>query len=118
MMAKKRAREKQKEERARERRAGKKPGREFEIAVYEFVKTLADKDTKVDFDHKQPSVFNGKMRQVDAWIRTKVLGHVPITIAVSCKDYGRRLDETHIEDFHARIESYGASTGIIYSRKG
>src|SRR4051812_19104899 len=98
-MSKKRGRNGKKDASARERRAGKKPGREFEEAVYEFVKTLADKHTEVIFDHKQLSVFTGKSRQVDAWIRTKVLGHFPISIAVSCKDYGRRLDDTHIEDF-------------------
>ncbi len=52
------------------------------------------------------------------WVVTKAMGHFSIKIAISCKNHGRPLDDTHIEKFHAEIDAYGASAGVIYTRAG
>ena len=92
-------------------------GKSFEIAVYEFLKALAP-GSKVDFDCKIPDKDTRKLRQVDAWIVTKIAGHIPISILLSCKDYKRKLNVSHIETFLSEIDSTSASTGVIYSSSG
>src|SRR5258708_7722232 len=100
------------------RYAKKKPGQAFEEAVHAFIETLSEPPTRVIFNHKVCDVRSGKLRQVDVWIVTKTLGHFPLNIAVSCKDYGRPIDDTHVEKFHAELDAYGAGGGIIYARSG
>jgi hypothetical protein len=95
-----------------------KSGRLFEEAVHRFVKALNDPSAEIFFDYRVPDVRTGKLRQVDVWIVLKSLGHFPLKIAVSCKDYGRPLDVSHVEKFHAEIGAYGASGGVLYTRSG
>lgn len=113
-----RKRRKAKKAKARKASQQKKAGREFEEAVFSFARSFNDPNFKVYFDHHVPDVRTGEPRQVDVWIELTLMGHVPFTIAVSCKDLGRRVDTPAIETFHALLDSYGASTGIIYSRVG
>jgi hypothetical protein len=72
----------------------------------------------VDFDCKIPDKDTGKLRQADAWIVTKIAGHIPISILLSCKDYKRKLNVSHIGTFLSEIDSTSASTGVIYSSSG
>lgn len=95
----------------------KKKGKQFETAVYEFVKKLAP-DSKVLFDHKVPDRDTGSLRQVDAWVETNIANHYALSILISCKDYARKVNITHIDAFLGEVRSTGASTGIIYSRNG
>jgi hypothetical protein len=92
-------------------------GDKFEKDVYAFVKAL-DPKAEVLFNHKVPDKDTGSQRQVDVWIKARIGGHIPISILVSCKDYKRKLNVTHIESFSQEVQSTGASTGIIYSRSG
>ena len=92
-------------------------GKQFEKDVYEFVKAL-DPKAQVLFNHKVPDKDTGSLRQVDAWINAKFGDHIPISILVSCKDYKRKLNITHIESFAQEVQSTGASTGVIYSSSG
>jgi hypothetical protein len=92
-------------------------GKDFEKAVYEFVKSLSP-TSKVYFDYKVLDRDTGTTRQVDVWIETTILDHFPISILVSCKDYKRPLDIGHVGTFREEVRSSGASTGIIYSRSG
>lgn len=94
-----------------------KPGREFERAVYEFVRTI-DPNAKVYFDHKVADCHTGTPRQVDVWVEAKVMNHFQQTFAISCKDHKRPLNISHIGTFLDEIRSTGASSGIIYSRSG
>ena len=70
------------------------------------------------FDHSVPDVISKRPRQCDVWIETVVGGHWPITIYISCKDYARKLDASHIDNFRAEIAARGAGSGVIYSRSG
>jgi len=92
-------------------------GKQFEKAVYAFVKALSP-NSQVFFDHKVPDRDTGTFRQVDAWIETNYGGHIPLTILISCKDYIRKLDISHIGTFINEIHSTSASTGVIYSSSG
>jgi hypothetical protein len=92
-------------------------GKSFEIAVYEFLKALAP-GSKVDFDCKIPDKDTGELRQVDAWVVANIGGHIPVSILISCKDYKRKLNVSHIETFLSEINSTSASTGVIYSSSG
>lgn len=94
-------------------------GREFEKAVYNFVKIL-DPNAKVFFDHKVKGIDNN-LHQCDCWINTKIFGHYPLSILVSCKDKKeskRNLDITYINNFRGEIESTGANIGLIYTNTG
>jgi len=90
---------------------------QFEKDVWAFVKAL-DPAAQVLFDHKVRDKDTGSLRQVDAWINAKFGKHIPISILVSCKNYTRKLDVTHIERFAAEVSATCASTGIIYSSFG
>jgi len=92
-------------------------GKSFEVAAYEFLKALAP-GSKVNFDYKTPDRDTGKLRQADAWIVIKIAEHIPISILLSCKDYKRKLNVSHIETFLSEINSTSASTGVIYSSSG
>lgn len=95
----------------------KKNGYGFEKAVYDFASRL-DSDAEVLFDHKVLDRDTGTSRQCDVWINAKVMGHFPISILVSCKDHGRKLDVGEIGSFCNEVHSTGASTGVIYARAG
>jgi hypothetical protein len=94
-----------------------KNGKQFEMAVYEFLKALTP-NSIVHFDYKVQDRDTGQLRQTDAWIETKIGNHIPLSILISCKDYKRKLNVSHIETFSSEIESTSASTGVIYSSSG
>lgn len=95
----------------------KKLGRQYEEAVHAFAKTL-DSAAEVLFNHSVTDRDTGTPRQCDVWINAKFGGHWPLSILVSCKDHRRKLHVGDIGTFLDEIRSTGASTGIIYSRKG
>jgi hypothetical protein len=90
---------------------------QFEKDVWAFVKSL-DSSAQVLFDHTVLDKDTGTPRQVDAWVNAKFGGHIPISILVSCKQHGRKLNITHIDSFAAEVRATGASTGVIYSSAG
>ncbi len=95
-----------------------KKGKQFEIAVHNFLSTLAP-NAKVIFDHKVVDKDTGKKRQIDVWIETLIANHFPVSILISCKDYKTsKVDVTHIGAFINEVRSTGASTGILYSKSG
>lgn len=94
-----------------------KVGFGFERAVYEFASRL-DPKAEVLFDHKVPDRDTGTLRQCDVWINAQFGGHIPISILVSCKDHGRKLDVGDIGNFCDEVRSTRASTGVIYARNG
>lgn len=94
-----------------------KAGRDFELAVWGFVKTL-DSAAEVIFDHKVPDRDTGEPRQCDVWVNALFGGHWSLSILISCKDHKRKLHQGDIGNFHDEIRSTGASMGIIYSKNG
>lgn len=92
-------------------------GRPFEVAVHRFLAAL-DPSATVLFDHRVPDRDDGKLRQCDAWIEAKLLGHLPFCVLVSCKDYKRKIDRGDIERFGAEVESTRASSGMLCSSAG
>ena len=98
----------------------KRSGREFEEAVYAFVKTL-DPSAEVIFDHRIPDRDSGRLRQCDVWINANFGGHWSLSILVSCKDRGksgRKLGSGDIGTFCDEVRSTGASMGVIYCNTG
>lgn len=96
-----------------------KPGRDFEVAVYAFLKALSP-DARVFFDHelRERDTASARSFRADAWIEARIGGHLPVTVLVSCKDYKRAVDIGHMRTFVGEVGSVGASTGVIYSRNG
>jgi hypothetical protein len=94
-----------------------KPSREFEEAVYRFAKSL-DPSAEVIFDHHVPDRDTGTLRQCDVWINAKFGDHWPVSILVSCKHHGRKLNISDIDTFCNEVRSTSASTGVIYSAAG
>ncbi|MBI5563530.1 MAG: hypothetical protein HY870_01450 [Chloroflexi bacterium] len=94
-----------------------KPSRELEEAVYSFAKSL-DTSAEVIFDHHVPDRDTGTLRQCDVWINAKFGNHWPISILVSCKYHGRKLNISDIDTFCNEVRSTSASTGVIYSAAG
>ena len=92
-------------------------GKDFEYAVHSFVARLLP-GAKVLFDHRVPDRDTGALRQVDVWVEGQIAGHFPITVHISCKDYARKINVAQMGTFINEVQSTGASTGIIYSRKG
>jgi predicted helicase len=91
--------------------------REFERAVYDFVKAL-DPSATVLFDHKVPDRDTRTPRQVDVWVEAKLLGHFPVSVLVSCKAHKRKVDIAKMDAFVKEVQSAGASLGVIYSTSG
>jgi len=94
-----------------------KPGRDFEIAVHQFVKAL-DPNAEVIFDYRATDRDTGEPIQCDVWINARLLGHFPVSALVSCKDHGRKLHKGDIGTFIEEVRSTGATMGVIYSRSG
>lgn len=94
-----------------------KLGKDFEKAVYAFVKAL-DPLAEVLFDHKVPDRDSGSLRQCDVWINASFGGHWPLSILVSCKDHTRRLDIGNIGTFCDEVRSTRANFGVVYSSSG
>lgn len=94
-----------------------KVGYGFERAVYDFASRL-DPKAEVLFDHKVPDKDTGTPRQCDVWINANFGNHIPISILISCKDHGRKLDVGDIGNFCDEVRSTRATTGVIYSRSG
>jgi len=88
--------------------------REFELAVYDFAKAL-NPNAEVFFDHKVIDRDTGTFRQVDVWIQTKIAGHWPISVLVSCKLQKRTVNVSQIGTFCNEVSSTGAGFGVIYS---
>lgn len=89
----------------------------FELAVEGFIKSL-DPKAKVTHDVKLPDAQTGKPRQRDVWVEWNVLGHYPAKALISCKDWGKVLDQQDIDHFRGEFLSANAQIGIIYSRSG
>lgn len=93
-------------------------GKDFEKAVEAFCRHL-DPNADCQFDIRVPDRDTGTLRQVDGWIKLRVLGgHVPINMLVSCKDQSRPIDIHGVEECSAEMRSTGASNAILYSSSG
>jgi Restriction endonuclease len=93
------------------------PWKMFENAVAKFVAAL-DPSATVTPNTRLPDLHTNRRRQRDVWIDAKVCNHYPISVLVSCKRYGRTLDEQDIDHFNGELLSTKARLGVIYSYSG
>ena len=87
------------------------------MAVTQFVSAL-DPNAKVIRDYKGRDKDTGERQQMDVWVNAIVLGHFPVSILISCKDYKRVLHAGDIRTFRAELIDSSASMGVIYSSRG
>lgn len=93
-------------------------GKDFEKAVEAFCRYL-DPNAHCQFDIMIKDRDTSTLRQVDGWIRLRVMGgHIPISMLVSCKDHARPIDIEGVEKCSAEMRSTGASHAILYSSSG
>lgn len=90
---------------------------QFEIAVANFVSAL-DPNAHVQHDARLPDLHTGLPRQRDVWVETKLLGHFPVRVLISCKREKRRLNQQDVDAFNGEKLSSGAHLGVIYSYSG
>jgi Restriction endonuclease len=57
------------------------------------------------------------MRQVDVWVRGKVIG-IEVIIVVECKLVSRPLDIGAVDEFVGKLLDLGADRGVLYSASG
>jgi len=65
-----------------------------------------------------PDEHTGLPRQRDVWIETRIFGHFPVKVLVSCKHLGRVLNQQDIDHFNGELAGSGAPIGVIYSLNG
>jgi hypothetical protein len=97
--------------------ADRKNWEQFEIAVAQFVAAL-DPAAKVEHNVLLPDKDTGHLRQRDVWIEARVCQLFPIKVLISCKRWGKKLDEQDIDAFVGELRSSGAQKGVIYSFSG
>src|SRR5258706_2573730 len=95
----------------------KNTGKAFELAVTEFVKAL-DPKAEVTHNFKGRDRDTGECQQMDVWVKATVMEFFPVTILISCKDYGRVLHAGDIRAFCAEVHDSSASMGITFSSRG
>lgn len=56
-------------------------------------------------------------RQIDVLMRSRIAG-IDILTIVECRDYGKRLDVTHLDALHSKMQDVKADKAVLVSRKG
>ena len=96
----------------------KKAGTEFEELAKEIFDLIAKQETNSTIEG--PKVFlegkDGK-REFDLTIRSTAVGLNFLTV-VECRDHNKRLDVTHIDGFHSKMQDVLANKGVLISRRG
>jgi hypothetical protein len=92
-------------------------GEEFERTIFQFYRGR-DANCEVTFDHRVPDRDTGEPRQVDVWVRARLLGNMVFNILISCKDHRRLLDVGEVESLMGEMRSTGANAGVLYSPVG
>jgi hypothetical protein len=93
------------------------PWKQYEIAVALFIRAL-DPEATVTHDAKTPDGDTGSPRQRDIWIEGRLCKLFPIRVLVSCKRYGRVLNELDLDHFIGELATSRANKGVIYSFEG
>jgi len=95
----------------------KNTGKEYEQFVEDIYRALTkdDRFTSIERD----VMLEGKdgPRQIDVLLRSEVANLNLLTV-IECRDYQSRLDVTHIDGFHSKLQDVNASKGVLVSRKG
>lgn len=90
--------------------------REFELLAASIQKKLAPEATVTHNDSVMGKRSHTK-RQIDISVRQKI-GQYDLFIAVDCKDYKRRVDIPHVEEFMGLVEDISANKGAMISARG
>lgn len=95
----------------------KNTGIQYEIFVQNLYEVLLQDERFSTVEHDVKLAGKDGERQIDCLIRTAVAGH-NLLIVIECRDYASRLDITHIDGFHSKLQDVNASKGILISRRG
>lgn len=94
-----------------------KKWQEFEKAVAAFLQAL-DPTAIVRHNVTTPDADTDAPRQRDVWIEGRLCKIIPIKVLISCKRYGRTLNEQDMDHFIGEFMSSGANKGVVYSYSG
>jgi hypothetical protein len=90
--------------------------RTYEEQVAELVASL-DSNSEVIHNKRVEARLSKAVRQVDVWVRGKIIGQ-EIIIAVECKFVSRRLTIGTVDEFVGKLLDLGADRGVLYSASG
>jgi hypothetical protein len=94
-----------------------KASKQFEELVARVEALLAPAGAQIKTPDRIRSSLDGRMREVDASIRTMV-GSVPVLITIECRDKKRVQDQAWIEQLVTKKEFIGAAKTIAVSSRG
>ncbi len=94
-----------------------KPGRDFELLVARLEAWLGPHGAVIKSPDSLPDKTDGKPREVDASIRSKI-GSSEVLVIVECRDRSGAEDRTWIEQLATKKESVGADKVIAVSSHG
>lgn len=92
-----------------------KKWKKFELLAKEIQQQLSP-EALVEHDVKIPGK-SGGLRQIDISVRQRV-GQFDLFIAIDCKDYNKKLDVKHVEEFAGLVQDVGAYKGAMISFLG
>lgn len=90
---------------------------EFEIFIKEIFENISAEEKNSKIEHNvQIEGADGK-RQVDVLISTTFSG-LDFRTIIECKNHGKVLDITFVDEFHSKIQDLKASKGVLVSKNG
>ena len=95
----------------------KNDGKSFEETTKQLydILTSDDRRTTVRKNVKLNGV-DGE-RQIDVLVETTVAG-LHLRTIIECRDYNKRLDITHLDGLHSKMQDVNANKAVLVSRKG
>ena len=90
--------------------------RTYEEQVAALIAAL-DENAEVVHNKRVEARLSTAMRQVDVWVRGKIIGQ-EIIIVVECKFTSRPLAIDTVDEFAGKLLDLGADRGILYSASG
>lgn len=95
-----------------------KPGTDFEELAKRLFSALSAKEEFTSVEGPKVHLPGRDVaREFDVVLRSKVAG-IDILTVIECRDYGKKLDITHLDGFVSKMEDVNANKGILVSRKG
>ena len=88
----------------------------YEEQVAELVAAL-DNNAEVVHNKKVEARLSKAVRQVDVWVRGKIIGQ-ELIIVIECKFTSRPLDIGVVDEFVGKLLDLGADRGVLYSASG
>lgn len=95
----------------------KNTGKVFESLTKEVFDVLTSNTsyTNVEADVKLPGPDGD--RQIDVLVTSDIAG-IQVRTIIECRDYNKRLDVTHIDGLHSKMQDVAAQKAVFVTRKG